>query len=142
MTTPEGRGELLGELLNEHRLTLGLSWEDVSRRTGVGLSSLRYIRAGRPPRDYTAARIERGLGLAPRAIRQLLDGKTTRLLLAGDSPPPASELPRIVAANISDPVVLDVWESGLSDAGKMELITRYLEFRDAGTPPAAASSQR
>lgn len=141
MTRPGDHAELLGELINERRLELGLTWDQVTERTGVAASAIREVRKGRATlRDITAAKIERGLGLAPRSIHRLMTGQTTRLALAGEPPPaPASELPAVVAANLGDQVVLDVWESGLSVDGKLELITRYLEHRDGETSPAASS---
>jgi transcriptional regulator with XRE-family HTH domain len=142
MTRPGDHGELLGELINERRLELGLTWDGVTRRTGVAASAIREVRKGRATlREITAAKLERGLGLAPRSIHRVMTGQATRLPLAAEPTRPARDLPGDVRASMDDPVVREILGSdGISEEAQLGLIAAYLAERDSRNPGRASST--
>ncbi len=123
--TPEVR-RLLGALMEERRLELGLRWQDVAERGGVSLKALHSARTGNASiRPLTQRAIEDGLRWEHGSIQRVMgDGDPIRLpsvsgVELADAPeqdrePPAdpdteSMINAIVIAAIS-PVERQVWD--------------------------------
>jgi transcriptional regulator with XRE-family HTH domain len=130
------RRALLDEQLNDRRLALGLTWDEVATLSGVSAESLRHARYGAGKiRDLTAAGIERALGLEPRSIRRLLDGQAETLPLASGAPPQEA-LPEFIRIYWRDPFVRFVWDqTQISPGARVGMVTLYVADRAERDPP-------
>jgi tetratricopeptide (TPR) repeat protein/transcriptional regulator with XRE-family HTH domain len=82
---------MFGEVVRTHRRRLGLSQEDLARRTGVGVRSIGKIETGRiaAPRPVTVRLLADAFGLSGRARERFCQAVATDPLLSGPTARPA-----------------------------------------------------
>lgn len=78
MTTPDPGRKQLATAMNRRRAALHIKWDDVARRGGISVATLRRARNGTEPLTIdTIIAIERGLNWEDGHVEAILDGAPT-----------------------------------------------------------------
>lgn len=125
----------LADLMNQRRLELRLTWDEVARTAGIHRETLRVIRSGSGSlRDLTKSGIENALEWRPGSIDAILEGRDPAVAGAAEHAQARSDKPLYQEGSVHGPLVdrllrdnpefRKAWDALEDDEERRELIEK------------------
>jgi hypothetical protein len=144
--TPARRSRL-DALMNERRLSLGMTWREVARSAGVSYEAVRAVRRGPGGiAELTARQLDKALQWEPGSIAAIVAGEQGEPAELPPQPSVTDLPPDIVREGLADPVIAKhvraIWEDSVSRDQRLAMIRVLVEYRKriSGSGAAPAGS--